>query len=353
MEKRLNKYYEGSACNTNSTIILQKRLSTKQYILETSDVGSSKAKSRHSSVQICLLWKAGSFHQSSGTSKIFPHFYNEDILLAGSDPLLTSYSTNFAWDRGRWSNTNQSLPWLSFLGMRKWLERSHIIFQGDSMIRQMFNRLVHHLRGFDVVIEHFHHFSARYSCNSTSDLLIIGCNHLKSPETVLNPSVLIDYVWDPTLDDNKVFQSTLQARNTLFVVGLLHWLRSQPAIDKLQKYVSPHTIFVTVPTLNTPDEGSLKILRARNDWIRLHSTRYIPLNEMTEDGKSFQTNENDPYHFQCAYLGASNRWIGWLEPVAILDNQAHYKSPRTGDCRDLVNLNIAMIIAYHYHHFHA
>jgi len=237
-----------------------------------------------------------------------------------------------------------AVPWLSYLGMRKCFEGSNVIFQGDSMMRQMFNRLVHYIRGYDIVIEHFYHFDAKYSFNVTHDLLSI--NDISSKKTVLNPLFTAHFIWDPVLDDNELFMSTLHQSNTLFIVGLHHWLRAEPAVQRLEKFKSNHTLFVTVPTLNTPDQPSLQVLMSRNAWIYKNSNLFIPLNEMTA-ANAFQTNDQDPYHFQCAYLSERVNWAGWMAPVAVNANEAKFKSPQSGDCRDMINLNIAMLIAYH------
>jgi hypothetical protein len=85
---------------------------------------------------------------------------------------------------------------------------------------------------------------------------------------------------------------------------------------------------------------------SRNAWIYKNSNLFIPLNEMTA-ANAFQTNDQDPYHFQCAYLSERVNWAGWMAPVAVNANEAKFKSPQSGDCRDMINLNIAMLIAYH------
>jgi hypothetical protein len=87
-----------------------------------------------------------------------------------------------------------------------------------------------------------------------------------------------------------------------------------------------------------------KAVHARNEWIRVNgSGDYIPLVAMAANG-DFQMNREDSMHFQCSYLSRQDGWNGWMERVAVVNNEIQFKAPASGDCRDMVNLNVIMLL---------
>ena len=74
----------------------------------------------------------------------------------------------------------------------------------------------------------------------------------------------------------------------------------------------------------------------------------ILLEEMARTG-AFQPNHRDPFHYQCGYLTGSEKWTGQMERVLVVDNEVQYKAPASGDCRDMINLNIVMLLVRYCH----
>ena len=290
---------------------------------------------------------------SSKSSDLIPLYYNEDIVIDSVDSLVEKTARDgFFFHHGRWTDSsgNSATSWLSYNGLKLALEGFHYIFHGDSIMRQIFHRLVHHIRGFDTVIEHFYHLDATYTCNRTHDLLVIHESHDTNPirpsNSVLNPTFTASFKWDPTLD--RDFPVPSLPSNVLLVVGLHYWVPHDTAEHKLKKFNSSQTIFVNTPTIFTYDDNHWYHVRRRNEWIRNNSLVYIPLEEMARTG-AFQSNYRDPFHYQCGYLTGSESWAGQMERVLVVDNEVQYKSPASGDCRDMINLNIVMLLVRYCH----
>lgn len=58
------------------------------------------------------------------------------------------------------------------------LELYQVVFMGDSVMRQIFLRLVWFLRGFEEVVEHYFHSNAIYVQNATHDVFYISNENL-------------------------------------------------------------------------------------------------------------------------------------------------------------------------------
>lgn len=304
------------------------------------------------SSQLCLMWKRGIFGTNVATdyyqNVLIPLLYKQDT---GNDfmnrlPLEFFQTNNFADDfifrRGRWvyKEKDNLIPWLSYTGMRKRLVGFHYIFQGDSLMRQMFNRLVNHVRGIDIVIEHYYHLDSIYSFNETQDLISINDSN-SSTNSVENSLFKASFVWDPMLDRDPPILTS----NMLLIVGLHHWSRDTPAFEKLTRFNTSRTVFVTTPTTYTYDDTHWHNILKRNEWIQNNSNIFIPLADMANT-HAFETNLGDPFHFQCGYLSRDNEWRGYLQPVLLTKNEIQYKAPSSGDCRDMVNLNCIMLLIF-------
>ena len=312
----------------------------------------------------------GSSSLSAKSSDLIPLFFNEDISLQknemGAFKKASYNSDGYYFRYGRWNHGSFGAPpWLSYYGLKRALEGYHFIFRGDSMIRQIFNRLVHHVRGYDTVIEHFFHLDATYTFNATHDLLVVDSdgfsnhhdqNHAhkeggNSSFSVKNALFTASFIWDPSLDRRSTTGSDappIFPANVLLVVGLHYWHPFDVAEKKLLRFNSSQTIFVTTPNKYSDQEiVHKKAIEGRNEWIRQNSRmgKYIPLDEMARSG-AFHKNREDGMHFQCSYLSIKDGWKGWIDPVAVLRNEIQFKAPASGDCRDMVNLNAVMLLAH-------
>lgn len=357
------QYYCGTVCNLNSSIVV-----TRHRIRDQSTIQN----------HLCLLWTSGMFDLSSSiglstyakSSDLIPLFFNEDVsrndTKRGDFKKPSNYLDGYFFRNGRWTHSKLGAPpWLSYYGLKSALEGYHFIFRGDSMMRQIFNRLVFHVRGYDTVIEHFYHLDATYTFNATHDLLAIdydGRSHHHDQHhhhrahkedgnssgnsySVENALFTASFIWDPTLDRGSNSDSLVLPANTLLVVGLHYWFPFPAGEKRLLRFNSSQTIFVTTPNL-FGDEQIIhkKAVRDRNEWIRINgSGNYIPLDAMTANG-AFQMNREDSMHFQCSYLSRQDGWKGWMERVAVVNNEIQFKAPASGDCRDMVNLNVVMLL---------
>eukprot|EP01036_Dinobryon_divergens_P031775 gene31775-41240_t len=213
------------------------------------------------------------------SSDLIPLFFNEDVSRNGTKRGVfkkpSNYSDGYFFRSGRWTHSKLGAPpWLSYYGLESALEGYHFIFRGDSMMRQIFNRLVFHR-----------------------------------------------------------------------TLGLHYWFPFPAGEKRLPRFNSSQTIFVTTPNLFGDEQIiNKKAIHDRNEWIRINgSGNYIPLDAMTADG-AFQMNREDSMHFQCSYLSRQDGWNGWMERVAVVNNEIQFKAPASGDCRDMVNLNGIMLL---------
>ena len=350
------QYYCGTVCNLNSSVVVRRH--------RFKDLSTTPS-------HLCLLWTSGMFDLPSSigssstsyakSSDLIPLFFNEDISMDNNTEVVgvsktpSNYSDGYFFRYGRWTHKILGAPpWLSFYGMKIALEGYHFIFRGDSMMRQIFNRLVFHVRGYDTVIEHFYHLDATYTFNTTHDLLAIDYDDgIVNSFSVENALFTASFIWDPTLDREDSTTTTTTAAgsslllpaNALLVVGLHYWYPFAAEEKRLLRFNSSQTIFVTTPNL-FGDEDFIykKAVNDRNEWIRRNgSGNYIPLDAMARDG-AFHMNREDSMHFQCSYLSRRDGWNGWMERVAVLNNEIQFKAPASGDCRDMVNLNVLMLL---------
>jgi hypothetical protein len=88
---------------------------------------------------------------------------------------------------------------------------THLIIAGDSLLRQLYMRLVTHLRGFEDVVEHFFHSDSQYSRNATHDLFQLTCGNmgediqgasfglcnLSTMPGIASEELSVQFVWDP------------------------------------------------------------------------------------------------------------------------------------------------------------
>ena len=65
------------------------------------------------------------------------------------------------------------MPWLSPRQLRRRLVGKRLSFYGDSLTRQLFHRMVWHVRGFPTIVENYYHDSATYAFNATHDALTV------------------------------------------------------------------------------------------------------------------------------------------------------------------------------------
>jgi hypothetical protein len=110
----------------------------------------------------CIEWEFGQFKQ-------IPKKHNQLSI-----PCL-DYSLGYFF-QGKWTLPNCFIPWLSSSEMRYSLTNTiyTINFIGDSLTRQIYKRLVFHMRGYTSFAERFYHKNSFYIFNATHDFFYIG-----------------------------------------------------------------------------------------------------------------------------------------------------------------------------------
>ena len=321
-----NSLFQGTQCFQNSTYPASKCARTRACCCDST----------------CVLWK-------SGKLLIPPYFkqsYSVDKLLAVMDnqqPCSDDFNQNGYFYNGLWKlNTTSSqcsvLP-ISPLQTHFLVQDHVIVFVGDSMMRQFYNRFVWHLRNFEEVIEHYYHLDALYSTSDVKDHFgVKGSAELKH---VHNESIEVHYIWDVDVGHSvekvrNIFAASSR-KHRVYVAGINHW-----RYDIADNEANNITSIIQMPNMKffwylAPNPYDYQGVRDRNvfytEFAQNHGGFLLPAYLMWDEG-TFQPNFEDHIHYQCSYR------VQLGSPIE-LDN---YKAPKSGDCRDLFNLNLVYIL---------
>jgi len=145
--------------------------------------------SRGDEVQ-CALWRSGQF--SERVSSVSPSIIQ-------IKERIPSYNVNYSFIQEKWQYKNEadkqfSVPWMHSSQFRSHLIGAHFLFQGDSMIRQIFSRIIHHIRGYNVFTERILHCNAMYSYNSSHDLYSVDRKEVSISCKLFSVRALIDLI---------------------------------------------------------------------------------------------------------------------------------------------------------------
>jgi hypothetical protein len=210
---------------------------------------------------------------------------------------------------------------------------------GNSLVRQIFLRLVWHARDIPIIIEHYFHLDAYYVFNGTHDYLGVRETYNKTTCVIQNPLFVAEYQWS---EGNGHYQNTDRASKfDLTVSGYTYFNFNEAELIKGMSTavteLGSSMMLLTVPMVAWKEaakenEGDLRVV---NKWIEQNNRYHLPLNEMAET-KVFGKNPADNVHFQCGFL------INFGDPVTD-----KVKMPANGDCSDKINLNLAFLITRH------
>lgn len=335
-------YYSGLECYANQIVPLNL---SKHLIFPFQFIQHSSGEPHQ-----CVLWKRGQFTEPTQIRSSQSIFNNQQ-------EQITTYSTNYTFFNERWVKTDKasqrdSIPWMASNQFRNHISGASLYFVGDSMIRQIFCRIVSHIRGYSFLTERIFHRNAIYSFNSSQDLFSIG-----EKELVRNSLFTAEFIWNPKLavnhhaheNCNNVNNVKRKKRSTVTVciVGLFYWELDECGWEKLKPFQSNRTLFVTVPPKKIKPNMS-EHCECRNTWIRDHSNNggglYLPLAEMARTETFQRTVQDNGLHFQCSFQGLLQD--GSFYYSSGTNKQLQVKAPANKDCRDMVNLNLAMLIAH-------
>jgi hypothetical protein len=107
-----------------------------------------------------------------------------------------------------------------------------VVFIGDSIMRQMFQRLIWHLRDLTAIAEHYYHINALYTRNATHDLLAIDPAVPFEQErfSILNPLFKLFFLWSPHVGPDA--QALLRLNNDTQLRKVVVWgINHHPAGD--------------------------------------------------------------------------------------------------------------------------
>ena len=298
----------------------------------------------------CIFWKTGMFLESSVlSSSIVPlghhraknHSKSSNSLVRGMKTRLQQMCPKFdhgEFVRGKWKKSC-AYPWLTSKELRSRVAGKHIAIIGDSMLRQLFMRFVWHARGFEEIIESYYHTDAFYIFNSTHDYLMIQAEYTPTlaRSLIRNPIFSLSYTWD---SDQKYLTKYPDA--DLRITFPTYWnvsvVDAKDSVKLLQVVNTPsfNTLYGTVPHRVPPAPENFSFaVEAANLWIKSQHKYYLPLEEMSLK-KVFFRNEEDGTHFQCGMIHM------WGEQAS-----GEFKSPTSKDCRDMMNLNLVMMLVHY------
>lgn len=203
--------------------------------------------------------------------------------------------------------------WYSPKEARRTLEQGGpLSLFGDSLTRQVFNRLVGLLRGNARTLDHHYHSSAEYAANATHDALESGRVFMGAPGTpdhapVANPTIRVRYYWAPVFSEMP--QHPREALGTdgaalTYIHAGLHGVGAR--VDEIAAAVANATsgsngatrvVLGTLPSFQGVDHHPW--MKERNKYITEEQPLpYVPLNEMALT-RVFGRNTEDSVHFQC------------------------------------------------------
>lgn len=298
-------YYIGTKCQQNSVLHLNEG-DELHFILQE---------------KVHCIWERGVFR-------------NEVLEPSGNFTNKKKCKTyaNAVFKRGRWKGDCE-VPWLSSFQMRSALQNKTISFYGDSLVRQIFLRLIWHLRGESIIIEHGFHKDAFYAFNATHDYFLLGTTYNPSSD-IISPLFIANFNWD-TVIQYAFTNPTFLPENLLLVVGYHYWGHDalfMKNVPRLLKWKNS-TLFMTTPSRQANSTAPHDDYLFRNSWIR-ENTFFLPLSEMA-DTSIFQRNKEDNMHYQCSFLTTVEERV-----------TSSFKAPPSGDCRDMINLNNVMILVH-------
>ena len=217
---------------------------------------------------------------------------------------------------------------------RKILNGRHVLFMGNSMVRQLFLRLVYHVRGIDEMIEHFFHEDAAYFYNGTHDHLQVGTHYNATKSGILNPTFIAEFKW---AQGSEFYGKHEKYITDLRVVGYgYNDFNDTELTNSMSNTDRKSTLLMTMSSMHRKEQKDVKgNLTIINRYIEENHPYHIPLAEMAETKVFLRS--SDEVHWGCGVYD-------YFESQMLRQN---VKMPRNGDCSDRMNLNsVFMVLKY-------
>ncbi|GFR51763.1 hypothetical protein Agub_g14219 [Astrephomene gubernaculifera] len=336
----------------------------------------------------CVLWGTGSFnwefedrfHHYDYMNYYAPPTLPPDVIYANrtryvihpyappNTRMCRDIDVPGFWWGGQWhfgNETSQALdPQCVFqrLKRRDIIECLHgkkVLFMGDSLVRQVFLRLVFYLRGYESVMEHYFHMDAAYTYfNDASDSLLVDKNAISVYGRPLNPNEVftVGFAWYREPDDYVKVLNTSSPDYAIFG-GLFTPTKgddcgsiTRSAVERMVQFGSatgkPSRLLLQMPHTGVHSSALLDgyASRARALVGKLRGANLptridiVPVDVMSvkstflRNELEFRSGWPTGLHYQCSFLGEY--------PVPI----HAFKTPPDYDCRDLMNFNTLMLM---------
>ncbi|KAI8470543.1 MAG: hypothetical protein J3K34DRAFT_255398 [Monoraphidium minutum] len=281
----------------------------------------------------------------------------------------------------RWFSPKEALDCLA--GKR-------VVFSGDSLVRQLRHRLITYLRGFPVMVERTYHAHSSYAyyANGSWDRFDAPAPlHLERPVPRslaavdagarsnggggggMGPrDVRLDFLWATSELDAGLIEAL---RPDVLVAGVHYWVRDerQQLPAQLDGVIArtpglSQVLWMTTPPNKLSSMADWDAKRRRRnslmrEWAagggaggaakgrdkegvakeaaggRRVARGVLPADKLADAGK-YQRMQKDKMHFGCHFEG-------FVESFPRID-MARWRRPAGGDCRDLLDLNLAMLL---------
>ena len=253
------------------------------------------------------------------------------------------------------------MKWYSPLEAQQCLAGKRVTFAGDSMVRQMYVRLINYIRGFSQHAEHkFHHHSS-YQNNGTHDLFLALGSHF--PHRQVRGLRLEPEGWRKTMELEFLWQTkhllpvtAIQAQQPdVLVTSVMYhthdnfsevdvsdWLLNLAQSTSLQGVYwvagpvraewKQHVSALHLAR-DSKVRGAVQAFKA-GDFADSMDAHVLPLDIMAQAGP-YEREPTGP-HFGCIF--------GNVDVESPLEAGMFVKQPPNGDCRDLLNLNLVQLL---------
>ena len=259
-------------------------------------------------------------------------------------PKLSKPCDNFdngSFKHGRWvvvSDSDCTAQWLHPMALRGALHNKSIVFMGDSLVRQLFLRLVSYLRGIPDQVERPFHTDAVYAFNATHDYFFNGRTWANS--MLPNAVFKAHFFWDHNA--GNVNPRNLVPGYSVRVLGFHYHMADEGFMARVPRNYGGdnRTLYMTTPTNDNVNNNDSRF-DARNTWIRQQP--HLPLEAMARTRVIGRSEDN--MHFQCSFdCPALFEQVYDADPLPLLRKKI--RMPFSGDCRDMINLNMIMMTTH-------
>lgn len=208
---------------------------------------------------------------------------------------------------------------------------------GDSLVRQLFLRLVSYLRGIPDQVERPFHTDAIYAFNATHDLFFNGKTW--NPTMIPNAIFKAHFFWDHNAGKNGKARGLVPGYSARVLGFHYHIASEEGFMGRVPRDYGGdnRTLFMNTPTSGRVRQNDSRF-DVRNAWIRQQP--HLPLEAMSHTQVFGRSEDN--IHFACSFdCPALLEQVYDTDPLAL-----QIRMPFSGDCRDMINLNMIMMITH-------